>query len=53
MLRSRGFASVSRIDFRVVWAKKVSQKLFFVFISWPKWSGLIGGLTGNVRMRPP
>ena len=26
---------------------------FFVFIFLPKWSGLIGGFTANVRMRPP
>ena len=33
--------------------EKSKSKAFFVFIFLPKWSGLIGGFTGNVRMRPP
>ena len=33
--------------------EKSKSKAFFVFIFWPKWSGLIGGFKGNVRMRPP
>ena len=33
--------------------EKSKSKAFLVFIFQPKWSGLIGGFTGNVRMRPP
>ena len=32
--------------------EKSKSKAFLVFIFLPKWSGLIGGFTGNVRMRP-
>ena len=40
-----------RLNLRLFGGKSKS-KAFFVFIFWPKWSGLIGGFTGNVRMRP-
>ena len=33
--------------------EKSKSKAFLVFIFLPKWSGLIGGFTGNVRMTPP
>ena len=33
--------------------RKSKSKAFFVFIFWPKWSGLMGGFTGNVRIRQP
>lgn len=36
-----------------LFGEKSKSKAFLVFIFSPKWSGLIGGFTGNVRMRPP
>ena len=33
--------------------EKSKSKAFLVFIFWPKWSGLIGGFTVNVRISPP
>ena len=36
-----------------LFGEKIKSKAFLVFIFLPKWSGLIGGFTANVRMRPP
>ena len=36
-----------------LFGEKSKSKAFLVFIFLPKWSGLIGGFTGNVRIRPP
>ena len=36
-----------------LFGEKSKSKAFLVAILWPKWSGLIGGLTGNVKIRPP
>ena len=36
-----------------LFGEKSKSKAFCVFIFWPKWSGLIGGFTGNVRISPP
>ena len=41
-----------RLNLRLFGGKSKS-KAFFVFIFWPKWSGLIGGFTGNDRIGPP